>query len=93
LPKGLHDDRYREVIGKLVERRRAIGLRQEDVAARLGLRQWDVSRYESGERRLDFVELVDVARALEIDAAMLVESVPVAGQDRGQTDSEMKAKI
>lgn len=39
------------------------GLRQEDVAAKLGQPQSFVSRYESGERRVDLLELHAICRA------------------------------
>jgi ribosome-binding protein aMBF1 (putative translation factor) len=42
------------------------GLTQAEVAERLKLPQSFVSKYESGERRLDLVELRQICRALEI---------------------------
>lgn len=48
------------------------GLRQEDVANRLGRPQSFVSKYESGERRLDLVELQEVCRALGISLVTFV---------------------
>ena len=42
------------------------GLTQADIAKRLGLPQSYVSKYETGERRLDFVETMLVCDALEI---------------------------
>jgi transcriptional regulator with XRE-family HTH domain len=42
-------------------------LRQSDLASRLGRSQAIVSRVESGERRLDIVELVAWLRALDTD--------------------------
>jgi transcriptional regulator with XRE-family HTH domain len=42
------------------------GLRQEDLAQRLGKPQPYVSRYESGERRLDILELREVCVALRV---------------------------
>jgi ribosome-binding protein aMBF1 (putative translation factor) len=42
------------------------GLTQTDVAARLGQPQSFVSKYESGERRLDVLELREVCRALGV---------------------------
>ena len=48
----------------LKETRAAKNLTQADVAGRLGLPQSYVSKYESGERRLDFVETVLVCEAL-----------------------------
>jgi len=74
--KGFGDDRYRALIGTLVEARKALGLSQQSLAGLLGRHQQFVSRYELGERRLDAVELVDVARTLRLDAAALIAAVP-----------------
>jgi transcriptional regulator with XRE-family HTH domain len=40
------------------------GMRQEDLAQALGMPQSVVSKFESGERRLDLLELSDVCEAL-----------------------------
>lgn len=50
----------------LREARTEADLRQTDLADRLGKPQSFVSKYESGERRLDLVELGEVCRALGI---------------------------
>jgi transcriptional regulator with XRE-family HTH domain len=42
------------------------GLTQWDLAGRLGRPQSFVSKYESGERRLDILELREVCRVLDI---------------------------
>lgn len=42
------------------------GLRQTDVAEKLGKPQSFVSNYESGERRLDLLELLTICEALGI---------------------------
>jgi transcriptional regulator with XRE-family HTH domain len=56
------------------------GLRQTDLAAKLGQPQSFVSKYESGERRLDILELRLVCQAvgvtLEEFAARLERSLP-----------------
>lgn len=67
MAKGTHDPRYRSLIASLAEARRSAGLSQTELANKLGQRQQFVSKYESGERRLDVIEFVDVARALELD--------------------------
>ncbi len=54
-------DLFREL---LKETRVAKELTQADVAKLLGLPQSYVSKYESGERRLDFVETTEVCAAL-----------------------------
>jgi transcriptional regulator with XRE-family HTH domain len=50
----------------LREVREERGLRQEDVAESLQHPQSFVSKYESGERRLDLLELREVCRVLGI---------------------------
>ena len=57
------DECFREL---LKETRIAKNLTQMDMAARLGLPQSYVSKYETGERRLDFVETALVCEALGI---------------------------
>ena len=47
-------------------------LRQKDVADRLGQPQSFVSKYESGERRLDLLELEQVCEACDTDLASFV---------------------
>jgi transcriptional regulator with XRE-family HTH domain len=48
----------------LREVRNHAGIRQADLAKKLGQPQSFVSKYESGERRLDILELRDVCQAI-----------------------------
>lgn len=75
LAGGVHDERYRSLVALLRDARIQGGLTQEGLARRLGQRQQFVSKYEVGERRLDFVELIDIARELNLDPADLVRSI------------------
>lgn len=50
--------RYREFRRRLKQAREDSGLRQEDVARRLRKPQSFVSKCESGERRVDYIELL-----------------------------------
>ena len=59
----------------LVSARRDAGLRQIDLAERLGKPQSFVSKVERGERRLDVVELIVVARAIGVDEAGFLRTV------------------
>lgn len=70
-----HDPRYRELIDQLVAARKERGLSQEALAKLLGRHQQFVSRYETGERRLDVVEFVDIARRLGVGLNIL-DQVP-----------------
>jgi transcriptional regulator with XRE-family HTH domain len=59
----------------LVQAREKAGLRQEDVAERLDRPQYYVSKIELGERRLDVVEYIHFARAIEVDAVKILREV------------------
>ena len=62
----------------LVRARERAKLKQSDVAARLGLPASYLSKIESGTRRLDVIELIRIAEAMEIDPAELVSEVAEA---------------
>lgn len=50
----------------LISLRSEAGLRQLDLAERLGKPQSFVSKYENGERRLDLSEVYSICKALNI---------------------------
>ncbi len=54
------------------------GLTQTDVARRLGQPQSFVSKYESGERRLDVLELREVCRAVGVPLDQFVRRLEQA---------------
>lgn len=62
----------RKVRELLRDLREAAGLRQVDLAARLKRPQSFVSKYESGEKTLDFLEVREVCRALGVPLADFV---------------------
>lgn len=64
MKKNLYTQRQRILLDLLRKTREEAGLRQDDVAERLGRPQSFVSKYESGERRLDILELYDVCEVL-----------------------------
>lgn len=65
-------DEYNRFKRKLIEMRKGVGMTQSDLADALGKPQSYVSKYESGERRLDVVEFISIARALDRDPAVLI---------------------
>ena len=68
-------DRERKLRELLKEARLNRDLRQVDVAESLGRPQSYVAKVESGERALDFIEVLDYCRAVQLDAASLVKEL------------------
>ena len=64
---------------RLHEARRARGLRQADLADRLGRPQSFVSNYERGTRRLEVSEFIQIARILALDAGAVVAELAADG--------------
>ena len=65
--KTLRSPRHRALCAALVSARKAAKLSQHALAARLKSSQTQIARIEIGERRLDVVEFLDMAKALHID--------------------------
>ena len=57
----------------LREHRERAGLRQSDVADRLSKKQSFVSKYESGERRIDYLEIRQICAAIGIDVVAFIQ--------------------
>jgi transcriptional regulator with XRE-family HTH domain len=67
------------ILGRvLAETRERLGLKQADVASRLGLPASHLSKIEKGTRRVDVIELIQLARAMETDAGELLREVEKA---------------
>lgn len=74
MQKSQHTRRYRQLLKALREARRAAELTQLDVAAKLGTYASYVSKCESGERRLDVVELAEFCRLYGLDLVSFLRS-------------------
>lgn len=67
MPSPLHGYRYQVFRNLLVKAREDAGMTQVQIAKLLHKPQSFVSKYERGERRLDFTEFIEIASALKID--------------------------
>jgi transcriptional regulator with XRE-family HTH domain len=65
------NNKFREL---LVGVRKAAGLTQAELSQKLNRPQSFVSKYERGERRLDVIEFGEVAKALSVDPAKLLDT-------------------
>lgn len=66
---------YDAAITVVIQARQAKSISQRELADRLGKPRSFVSKIENKERRLDFVEFVVLARALEISPSELISDV------------------
>lgn len=64
---------YRHFRELLVQERKHAGVTQAELGRRIGKPQNFVSKFESGERRLDVVEFLYVARALNLRPARFLK--------------------
>jgi transcriptional regulator with XRE-family HTH domain len=75
MPRSSRSPRQARLQEILISRRAAAGLTQEEVAQRLRRPQSFVSKYETGERRLDVVEFVEVAEAIGFDVRTFISDL------------------
>jgi len=73
--KSIYSAEYQRLCSLLRELRHEAGLTQVQVAEQLEVPQSFVSKYESGERRLDVVELGHVAGALGVTVREVLEQL------------------
>lgn len=65
--KSVYEQRYAAFAGLLRGERKKAGMTQARLAKKLRRPQSYVSKYERGDRRLDVVEFLEVARAVGFD--------------------------
>lgn len=69
--------RHQALIALLIEERVAAGLTQNDLADALGEYQSFVARLESGQRRVDVIEFLDIASVVGFDPKALIARLEV----------------
>jgi len=75
MPRSRRSPQRARLQDLLIAKRHALRLTQAELAVRLDRPQSFVSKYETGERRLDVIELIEVAEALGADPASLVRDI------------------
>lgn len=73
--KSLFAPEYVSIVDGLVERRKALGLSQWDMAVRLGEEQSWISKVERKQRRLDAFEYVRFCRVLDLDPGEIMRPI------------------
>ncbi|WP_438335512.1 helix-turn-helix domain-containing protein [Edwardsiella tarda] len=72
---SIYSYEYRLIIKTLKVRRIELKITQAQLAQELGKPQSFVSKIESGERRLDIIEFVHIARQLSLDLNKVLEKI------------------
>ncbi len=73
--KSVYTNQYRRFCALLIQARKAAGLTQVELAEQLKRPQSFVSKLERGERRLDVIEFLEVARALRLDVRAFLQKL------------------
>lgn len=72
---SVYSDEYQRVINALKKARKEKGITQAQLAKALGKPQSFIAKVESGERRLDVVEFVHLARLVDADVQRIIASI------------------
>ncbi len=68
-------DREKTLRERLKQGRLAAGLRQADVAQQLGKPQSYIAKIENGERKMEFIEVLDLCLVVGIDPSELTKEL------------------
>jgi ribosome-binding protein aMBF1 (putative translation factor) len=69
---------YRALLAEFKAARHAAGMTQADLAEKLARPQSFIAKIENGERRVDVVEMIVLARLMDVDIVTLIELVDQA---------------
>ena len=73
-----HSIQYAKFCDLMIAARKEHGITQADLAQRLGQPQPFVSKYERGDRRIDLVEFLAIARAICADPHEIIRKLDEA---------------
>lgn len=75
MKKSVWQEKYKTLAIELGEIRKSLGLTQSQLAKKLDKPQSYVSKYESGDRYLDFIEVLAVCEACNTDPIQLIQKL------------------
>jgi ribosome-binding protein aMBF1 (putative translation factor) len=73
--KQLRSPKHRALIAAVVKAREAAGLTQRQLAAKLKRSNSFVWKLEAGERQVNVLEFIEIARVLGVKAAVLMAEI------------------
>lgn len=72
---SVYSDEYQRVINVLKKARKEKGITQAQLAEALGKPQSFIAKVENGERRLDVVEFVHLARLVDVNISLILNEI------------------
>ena len=75
MTKSVFTENYETFLKILVRLRKGIGMTQTQLAQKIKQNQSYVSKYENGERRLDVIEFVQIAKAIGADPLQIIDEL------------------
>ena len=75
LGKTLGSTRHKFLVELIVKKREALHMSQVELAEKLGQYQSFVARLESGQRRIDVIEFIQLADLLQFDAGKAIAAL------------------
>ena len=75
MSKSVFTQRYNRFRQLLIKARQAAKLTQSQLSSKLSRPQSYVSKYERGERRLDLIEFLEIAEALEVEPETFIKTL------------------
>jgi len=75
MPQTIRSPRQELLVQRLIEARKEAGLTQAELAARFGRHQPFIANIESGQRRIDLVELIDLAGVIGLDLHRIIDEL------------------
>ena len=75
MKKSVQSRRYKRFTALLAKARQEAGMTQQQIADALDKPQSFVAKYENGERRLDLIEFLEIARVLNVDPKSIIDAL------------------
>ena len=72
---SVYSEEYQLVINALKKARKEKGITQAQLAEALGKPQSFIAKVENGERRLDVVEFVHLARLVDVNISLILNEI------------------
>lgn len=75
MPSTIRSPRQKLLVERITDARKEAGITQADLAKRFGKHQPFIANIEAGERRIDVVELIEIAEIIGMDIHALIDEL------------------